>query len=172
MPTPRDTFNAMYERHLQTVHAYLLARTRDRELAGDLVQETFLRAWRNIAEVGELGSERQRAWLVAVARNLMIDRGRRLRTEQGAMERAGRLPETGEAVDPVEQAQVSGDVTTVGRAIVALPEDERVLLSLQVMGGLTSAEIGEVVGEPAGTVRYRLNQIRGRLREALEEEEA
>lgn len=169
MPTPRDAFDALYERHLQPVHAYLLARTRDREVAGDLVQETFLRAWRNIGEVGDLATERQRAWLVAVARNLVIDRSRRANTERAAMERAGRMPETGGAPDPADQAQVAGDVAAVDRAIANLPEDERVLLSLQVMGGLTSGEIGELTGEPAGTVRYRLNQIRRRLRTALEE---
>jgi RNA polymerase sigma factor (sigma-70 family) len=167
--TPRDAFDALYERHLQPVHAYLLARTRDREVAGDLVQETFLRAWRNIGEVGGLGADRQRAWLVAVARNLVIDRSRRARTELAAMDRAGRLPEAAGPPDPADQAQVASDVAAVDRAIAALPEDERELLSLQVIGGLTSAQIGELLGEPAGTVRYRLSQVRGRLRGALEE---
>lgn len=154
MPAPRAAFDALYERHLQPVHAYLLARTRDRELAADLVQETFLRAWRNIAEVGGLDASRQRAWLVAVARNLVIDRSRRTRSERTAMDRAGRLPPTGGGPDPVEQAHLGQDVAAVERAIAALPDDQRVLLSLQIMGGMTSADIGELLGEPAGTVRY------------------
>lgn len=169
MPTPRDAFDALYERHLQLVHAFVLARTRDRDLAADLVQETFLRAWRNIGEVGGLEAGRQRAWLVAVARNLVIDRSRRARTELAAMDRAGRLPEAAGPADPADQAQVARDVAAVDRAITALPEDDRELLSLQVIGGLTSAQIGNLMGEPAGTVRYRLSQVRGRLRGALEE---
>jgi RNA polymerase sigma-70 factor, ECF subfamily len=171
VPTPRAAFDALYQAHLQPVHAYLLARTRDPELARDLAQETFLRAWRNIAEVGGLETGRQRAWLVAVARNLVIDRGRRARTERAATERAGRLPEAAGAADPADQAQLARDVAAVDRAIASLPEEQRVLLSLQVMGGLTSNEIGELLGQPAGTVRYRLNQVRRQLRTALETEE-
>jgi RNA polymerase sigma-70 factor (ECF subfamily) len=170
VPTPRAAFDALYQAHLQPVHAYLLARTRDPELARDLAQETFLRAWRNIAEVGGLETGRQRAWLVAVARNLVIDRGRRARTERAATERAGRLPDTAGAADPADQAQLGRDVAAVDRAIASLPEEQRVLLSLQVMGGLTSNEIGELLGQPAGTVRYRLNQVRRQLRTALETE--
>lgn len=170
MPPPRTAFDALYDEHLQAVHAYVLARTRDREVAQDLVQETFLRAWRNIAQVGALEAGRQRAWLVAVARNLVIDRSRRTSSERAAVERVGRLSDPAPASDPAGQAEVARDVAAVDRAIASLPEDQRVLLSLQVMGGLTSAEIGELLGEPAGTVRYRLSQVRSRLRTALEEE--
>lgn len=171
MPAPRATFDALYDEHLQPVHAYLLARTRDPQLAQDLVQETFLRAWRNLAEVGPLESGRQRAWLVAVARNLVIDRSRRARSERAAVERVGRLAEPAAVADPAAEAEVARDVAAVDRAIASLAEDQRVLLSLQVMGGLTSAEIGELLGVPAGTVRYRLNQVRRQLRAALEKEE-
>lgn len=172
MEAPRAAFDALYDRHLPPVHAYLLARTRDREVAQDLVQETFLRAWRNLAEVAALEVGRQRAWLVAVARNLVIDRGRRTRSERVAVERLGRLDEPAGVADPADQAELERDVAAVDRAIASLPEEQRVLLSLQVMGGLTSAEIGELLGVPAGTVRYRLNQVRARLRAALESEEA
>lgn len=171
MPAPRAAFDALYDEHLQPVHAYLLARTRDPEAAQDLLQETFLRAWRNIAEVAALESGRQRAWLVAVARNLVIDRARRARSERAATERVARLDEPSDAPDPAGQAELARDVAAVDRAVAALPEDQRVLLSLQVMGGLTSAQIGELLGQPAGTVRYRLNQLRRQLRTALEEEE-
>lgn len=171
MPAPRAGFDLLYDRHLQAVHAYLLARTRDREAAQDLVQETFLRAWRNLAEVAALEVPRQRAWLVTVARNLVIDRSRRVRSERAAVERVGRAPAPGDPPDPARQAELARDVAAVDRAIAALPEDQRVLLSLQVMGGLTSAEIGELLEEPAGTVRWKLNQARQQLRPALEEVE-
>ncbi|MBO0744901.1 MAG: RNA polymerase sigma factor [Candidatus Dormibacteraeota bacterium] len=168
MPAPRAAFDALYEQHLPSVHAYLLARTRDREVAQDLAQETFLRAWRNIAELGAFEVGRQRAWLVAVARNLVIDRSRRTRTERTVVERVGRLAGSVDAPDPAGQAELERDVAAVDHAIAALPEEQRILLSLQVMGGMTSGEIGEMLGEPAGTVRYRLNQVRRQLREALE----
>lgn len=169
MPGSKAAFDLLYDRHLPAVHAYLLARTRDRETAQDLHQETFLRAWRNLGEVAPLEIARQRAWLVAVARNLVVDRSRRVHTERAAVERAARSPMGAGPPDPAEQAGLARDVAAVDRAIAALPEDQRVLLSLQVMGGLTSAEIGELLEEPAGTVRWKLSQVRRHLRLALEE---
>jgi len=47
-----------------------------------------------------------------------------------------------------------------------------VILSMATAGGLTSREIGEALGEPAGTVRYRLSQARKQLAAALDLEDA
>ncbi|MFZ0215425.1 MAG: sigma factor-like helix-turn-helix DNA-binding protein, partial [Candidatus Dormiibacterota bacterium] len=69
------------------------------------------------------------------------------------------------------RAQVTADVAAVDAAVATLPEEQRVILSLQVLGELTSAEIGELLEQPAGTVRYKLNQARQRLRSAMPEEE-
>ncbi len=55
------------------------------------------------------------------------------------------------------------------RAILRLPKRLRLVLSLHVVGGLTSAESGELLGEPPGTVRYRLSQARRMLADALGE---
>src|SRR5437763_8254538 len=75
-------FDALYEEHRQTLHAYFLGRTSDPELALDLLQEAFIRAWRNLEMLLALEPRRQRAWLFAIARNLVIDqyRGRAART--------------------------------------------------------------------------------------------
>lgn len=168
MAVPRTVFDALYASHLPTIHAYLLARTRDPDLAQDLAQETFLRAWRNVAELEALDGARQRAWLVAVAHNLVIDRSRRAHTERLTVERVGRAPRPVEP-DPADQAELAGDVAVVDQAIATLPERERLILSLQVLGGLTSAEIGELLDEPPGTVRYQLSRARRTLQAALEE---
>jgi len=55
----------------------------------------------------------------------------------------------------------------VDRAIRRLPEHLRTVLVLQVLGERTSAEIGEMLDRPAGTVRYQLSQARKRLAEEL-----
>ncbi|MFZ0215854.1 MAG: sigma-70 family RNA polymerase sigma factor, partial [Candidatus Dormiibacterota bacterium] len=134
MAEPTAAFDRLYDGHVQAVHAYLLARTRDGEVAQDLVQETFLRAWRHLGGVAGLPPNRQRAWLVAVARNLVVDRSRRGRTERDAAERLGHL-EDGIAPrhdEPERRAEVSADVAAVDAAVATLPEEQRVILSLQV----------------------------------------
>jgi RNA polymerase sigma-70 factor (ECF subfamily) len=62
-------------------------------------------------------------------------------------------------------------VAQVDAAIRDLPEDQRVILSMATAGGLTSRQIGEAIGEPAGTVRYRLSQARKQLAAALDLED-
>jgi RNA polymerase sigma-70 factor (ECF subfamily) len=51
----------------------------------------------------------------------------------------------------------------VDAAIQSLPDDLRVVLVLHLLGDRTSAEIGEILGRPPGTVRYQLSQARKRL---------
>src|SRR6187397_363211 len=82
-PNGREAlFDGLYDDHRQALHAFFLGRTSDPELALDLLQEAFTRAWRSLDTLLPLPSERRRAWLFAVARNLVIDqyRGRAVRT--------------------------------------------------------------------------------------------
>src|SRR5262245_61677044 len=73
-------FRELYDAHRVAVHAYFVGRTGDRCLAADLMQETFLRAWRRLPSLSGLADDEKRAWLFTVARNLTIDERRRART--------------------------------------------------------------------------------------------
>ncbi|MFN8636559.1 MAG: RNA polymerase sigma factor [Chloroflexota bacterium] len=162
-------FDALYEAHRQALHAFFLGRTSDAELALDLLQEAFVRAWRNLGTLSVLSPQRQRAWLFAVARNLVVDQYRS-RAARGAAHDA-----LAASLDPSEQVADGPEVTTerdrdvqlVDEAIGRLPEDLRTVLLLQLVGERTSAEIGELLGRPAGTVRYQLSRARKRLTELL-----
>jgi RNA polymerase sigma-70 factor, ECF subfamily len=162
-------FNRLYEEHQRAVHAYLLGRTGDRESARDLLQEVFLRAWRRADSWRGLPPERQRAWVFAVARNLVIDAHRLQATAdatQAALERSA--PASAPAAEgPEARAELAERVAALDRAIRRLPEKLRIVLSLHVVGGMTSAQVGEVLGEPAGTVRYQLSQARRTLAAAV-----
>ena len=169
MPTSRDdaaVFTQIFERHRDAVHAYFVGRVADPELARDLLQETFLRVWRRLPEVGSLAGDQQRAWIFTVARNLAIDSYR-----AGASRRAAEARETTVA-GPDLEAEYSERLAQLDAAIRELPEEQRVILSMATAGGLTSREIGEALGEPAGTVRYRLSQARKQLAAALDLEDA
>jgi len=76
---------------------------------------------------------------------------------------------TQEQVVPAAEADVIGrnELEVLDAAIARLPEALRTVLVLQVLGDRTSAEIGELLGRPAGTVRYQLAQARRRLAEEL-----
>jgi RNA polymerase sigma-70 factor (ECF subfamily) len=176
MTTGRDdaaVFTRVFDRHRQAVHAYILGRVSDPELARDLVQETFLRVWRRLSEVGPLPDGQQRAWIFTVARNLAIDSYRTSAARQAAEDALRHQATTRDTTvaGPHAQAELSERLARLEAAIGQLPEDQRVVLSMTTAGGMTSRQIGEALGEPAGTVRYRLSQARKQLAAALDLEE-
>jgi RNA polymerase sigma-70 factor (ECF subfamily) len=166
-------FTRLYEEHRPAVYGFLLGRTGDPETARDLLQDAFLRAWRHFDALCELPAERRRAWLFTVARNLVIDvrRGQAARrAAQEALERSAPAADAAPAgEEPPARAESAERLRVLKAAIRALPEPLRMALSMCTVGGLTSAQAGELLGEPAGTIRYRLNQARQRLAGALEE---
>ena len=162
-------FAGLFDAHRDGVHAFLLARTADAETARDLLQDTFLRLWRRLDEVAVLDEGRQRAWLVTVARNLVIDRYRADATRRATL--AAVAHETHHAAhqaDAVDQLAARDDLAVLDAAIAALPDDEREVLTMTVVAGMTSRQVGEALDLPAGTVRYRLHRARTRLAERLE----
>lgn len=163
---PEAEFGRLYEANRTALHAYFVGRTVDRWLAADLMQEVFTRAWQRLPELLDRPSDGQRAWLFTVARNLSIDtfRSARSRAETAAAladEPAARSPSAATAVVAAERLAI------VSEAIGRLPEHQRTVLAMAAAGELTSAEIGSVLGVPAGTVRYRLSEARRTLAAAL-----
>jgi RNA polymerase sigma-70 factor, ECF subfamily len=159
-------FTRIFDEHRNAVHAYFLGRVAEPELARDLVQETFLRAWRRLSELAPLPADSQRAWIFTVARNLAIDSyraGAARRAAEAALRSQAATQETSVA-GPHRQAEAR-------ERLARLPEEQRVILTMATAGELTSSQIGEALGEPAGTVRYRLSQARKQLAAALDLED-
>lgn len=159
-------FGRLYQAHRTAVHAYFVGRTADRSVAADLMQEVFLRLWQRLPELAGLPADRQRAWIFTVARNLSIDNLRHQRTRAGAEAALEREPAPS---PPPSSARViaAERVAVAGEAIRRLPEQQRTVLAMAAAGGLTSAEIAAALGEPAGTVRYRLSLARRAVAAAL-----
>lgn len=171
---PEAEFSQLYQAHRAAVHAYLLGRTGDRASAADLMQEVFLRAWKRLPELALRTAGGQRAWIFTVARNLTIDSLRQQRTRDGtAVALATTADRSAGTGNPGGAAEVSTTVIAAERVAVLdaaldrLPETQRTVLAMATAGGLTSAEIAEALGVPAGTVRYRLSLARRSLAAAL-----
>jgi RNA polymerase sigma-70 factor, ECF subfamily len=159
-------FHRLYQAHRSAVHAYFVGRTADRAAAADLMQDVFLRVWQRLAEVVGLPADRQRAWIFTVARNLSIDNLRRERTRAGTAAALAHQPAP--SPPPASVPVIAAErVAVVGEAIRQLPEQQRTTLAMAAAGGLTSAEIADALGVPAGTVRYRLSLARRAVAAAL-----
>lgn len=160
-------FDRLYGDWARAVHAYLFGRTGDPQDALDLLQETFLRVWRARRTLGDRTEEQQRAWVFAVARNLVIDRYRHQAAVDAVTPRLEQperpQPSPGDTLEAQEQ------LALVDAAMRRLPEDLRTVLVMQALGGMTSAQIGAALGRPAGTVRFQIATARKRLATALKE---
>ena len=164
-------FRELYETCHRAVYAYGLARTGNRELAKDLMQETYARAWRGIRAARAMGIEAGRRWLMRIARNLLTDHYRRMAAGAGEEERMRReaAVRAVRAEPPDEELDSRERVRRLEKAIRLLPGDLRQLLLMQTIGGLSSSAIGKLYDLPAGTVRYRISIARRKLREMLDE---
>ena len=158
-------FRRFYEDHHDAIFAYLMCLTRDREEALDLLQETFVRAWSRLGQVGALGTGQQRNWLRAVARNAVIDCHRRRSTRRAVPLDVTAEPSTGPGTEALSESL--GELAAVAKAVAELPDTLREPLLLNTVGGLTSSAIGALLGVPAGTVRYRVAKARLELARSL-----
>jgi RNA polymerase sigma-70 factor (ECF subfamily) len=150
--------------------AFGLARRilRDDALAEDAVQEGFLAAWRSAAR---FVPERAKAstWLLTLVHRRAVDlvrREERRRTEPLEEAPAATAPPTDHAV------WLALERERVQRALSALPDQQREALELAYYGGFTQSELAERLGQPIGTIKSRMFNGLGRLRELLAEPEA
>jgi RNA polymerase sigma-70 factor, ECF subfamily len=181
-----DALSALYDRHIDGVHAVALRLTGDRQLAEEVVQETFLALW-NRAELFDPSVASLATWLRAIARNRTVDRmraaGRRPATVPFAGPGAGDTSEVdidrlgpaaavigGAAPDPgPEAAAEARDLQErVAAALSTMPDVERAVILLAYQEGLTQSEIAERLEWPLGTVKTRTRRALGHLRQALE----
>jgi RNA polymerase sigma-70 factor (ECF subfamily) len=159
----REAFDVLYRRFVRPVFALALRRLGDRGRAEDATQETFASIWRSASSYRpERGPGAP--WLYAVARNAIVDRTRTcIETPMEPPDQA-----SGDA-GPAEEAERSWRAWKVHRALMTLPDQERVLLELAYWGGLSQSEIADFLDIPLGTVKTRTRSALARLAGALEE---
>jgi len=158
-------FRALVDRHLGSVLGIARRMLRDDAEAEDVSQEALLRLWRNAAGL-ELGANGVRPWLRRVVSNLCIDRARARRnttltdTVPEESEPAGQLRHLAER-------ELSGRVDA---ALKALPERQRLALTLFHYEGMSQIEVGEVLGISDEAVESLLARARRTLKATLREE--
>ena len=154
-----DAVRAVYRRYGGAVHTVARSIVGD-DLAGDVVQQTFVKAWQAAAR---FDADRDLApWLYGIARRTAIDvlRAERSRTRG---RHAGQV-EVGVESMSMER---TWEVFEVRRAIDDLPEVEREVVRLSHLEGWTHAQIAARLGVPIGTVKSRSARAHERLAAAL-----
>jgi RNA polymerase sigma-70 factor (ECF subfamily) len=140
--------------------------TGDRAAAEDVVQESFLGAWRNAARYVD-GRGSVRTWLLSIVHHRAIDTIRRRRQTTELPDTDAPLPD--ELVLPDTWAEVASgiDRAAIRAALARISEVQREAIELAYFGGLTQTEIAERIGVPLGTVKGRLRLGLDGLRAAM-----
>ena len=162
MPHPSDpagAFEDLVEEHAGALHRFALWLGATPELADDLVQETFLRAWRRPETLS--GVIDPRSWLRRILRNAWIDTGRRSQHELDVEDVEALWGADGYSADVADDIASAESSAMLAEALFRLPFGYRAVLLLHDMEGLTVAEIATEleIGEAATKARLR----RGRM---------
>lgn len=184
----QDALAAIYDRHANAVHAAASRLTTDRQVAEEVVQETFLALW-NRAELFDPATGSLAAWLHTIARNRTVDRlrasARRPRlvsadmfggTDEPEAVALDRLATTGTVVASGDRGHGPEDELvhrelrdTLQAALVTMPDVERTVIVLAYTDGLSQSEIAERLGWPLGTVKTRTRRALLHMRVLLAE---
>lgn len=163
----RARIEELFALHSTEINTYLARMVRDPELAADLTQDTFVRAYRALDTLED--PDRARPWLYRIANHVALDELRRRRIVRF-------IPWTGESRGTAPSAErLAMDSRLSGpleRALTRIPERQRAALLLAELHDLTGVELAEILGVSHVAARALLTRARESLRLALAEEEA
>lgn len=146
------TFEDIYNRYAPQIFRVCLGYTNDADQAKDLVQETFISVWKNLA--GFRNQSQISTWIFRIATNHCLR----------ALEVSKRMPAAELPFDLVEPKEESQEekLGFLYRCIAGLEETDRIIISLE-LEGLPQAEIAAIVGLSDGNVRVKIHRIKEKL---------
>ena len=161
-----DAFQSLYEAHLDTVYRYVHYKVGNGQLAEDLTQHIFLKAWEAIHRYQwrELPFQH---WLLRLARNAVIDHYRSTKPANASL-----LDPSGDGTDPEAELAQSEMVHMLQEAVRQLPDEQREVIVLRFIEQMPHAEVAKHLGKSAATVRVIQHRALQALRRLLEQDEA
>ena len=159
----RGAFDELVRRHADRLYGLVAGMIGPGHEAEEVVQETFLRAWKSIGRFK--GKSQFYTWLYRIGTNEANRRGaqvtrHRARTAFSIDEETGREL-AADSADPARSAQLSELRQELARAVTDLPADQKQAIVLRDMSGLSTAESAEIMG--VGEAAFKSKLHRGRL---------
>jgi|GraSoiStandDraft_8_1057269.scaffolds.fasta_scaffold338675_1 RNA polymerase sigma-70 factor (ECF subfamily) len=159
----RQALGRLFSRHNVRLYRFALRLTANAHLAEDVVSEVFLEVWRGAARFR--ATSQVSTWLFAIARHKAISARSRQRDLPMDEHAAAALVDT--ADDPETAMHHDSRSALLRKCLLQLPPNQREVLDLVYYHGKTVAEVAEIVGIPAGTVKTRMLRARSRMAELL-----
>jgi RNA polymerase sigma-70 factor (ECF subfamily) len=151
-----DAFAKLYDSYVDRVYRFIYFRVGNEQMAEDLSSQVFLKAWEHLGRY-EIRGLSFGAWLFRIARNLVIDYYR-TKKDHDSLEEDG-VVETDPALTVDGKIDAEFEAAWLRSAMKHLTDDQRTVLTLKFIEGLSTAEISEVMGKRQGAVRAL--QLRG-----------
>lgn len=151
----RAAFRELYARYSPPLFALAIRMVGDVEAAEELLQDAFVKLWRNAPDY-DARKSRPFTWAVMLVRRTCIDHLRKRGRSPAIVELAaanGAEAAASAAESPRQAAAAHEDADRVRRALAALPDAQRGALELVLFSGLSHSEIALRLGEPVGTVK-------------------
>lgn len=168
-----DAYGKIVGRYRGRLYNFVFRFVSDKETAEDIVQETFLRAFRKRKEYRAIANFS--TWLFTIAGNLAKSELRRRKRwrlfslhRDDESDTGMELPDETYRPDKVAESSLADD--QIHDAITSLPENYRQVILLRDVEGMAYQEIAEIVDCPVGTVKSRVNRARLKLQQKLKNE--
>ncbi|MDX2030923.1 MAG: sigma-70 family RNA polymerase sigma factor [Blastocatellia bacterium] len=159
-----EAFHLIFNRYGRPVLSFINNFVQNRELAEELAQETFVRAYRSLG--GLRDDLRLSTWLFGIARNVVRESARQLRKDERkvGLDEPESLRLESKGILP-EGAMLDRELTeAIQKALLALDDDKRIVFSLKVFHEKSYEEISEITGHSVGKLKTDLHRARLEIR--------
>lgn len=166
MMTKQKRFEQLVQRYSTDIFRYALWLCGNREIAEDLVQEAFTRAWKNLHQLKD--GNKEKAWLMTILRNENARRFQRVQPDLVDIEDHAWSMSADTGLEPEEQMERR----ILRKAMLDLEEEYREPLIMQVIHGFSCREIAETLELTENAVMTRIFRAKQKVKEALTEQTA
>jgi RNA polymerase sigma-70 factor (ECF subfamily) len=164
----RLALECLYQRYSTRVFSLSYRMLLDQGACEEVTQDVFLNVWRRAASYKQ-GRGKFTTWLFGIAHHRTIDELRkRTRGKQRSVENVDdHLNLQSADILPADAAVANSEYAIVRKALLELPEAQRIVIEMSYFGGFTQAEISDKLDQPLGTVKTRMRLGLKKLRAAL-----
>lgn len=156
-------FGRLYDRYVAAIYGIVLKIVRSEDVAEDVLQDTFVKIWKNIHSYNSAKGT-VFTWMLNIARNTAIDRLRKMQNLNKA-----KIQKQGEHVNNPDRQRSTINTNTIGLIdeVEKLSPEHRLMVEYIYFSGYTQQEVADELDMPLGTVKTRIRSAVGELRKVF-----
>jgi RNA polymerase sigma-70 factor, ECF subfamily len=163
----RPAFAALYEATKSKLFAVSLRIVRERHIAEEVLQESFVSIWNHAADYATHKSAPM-TWMTTIVRNRSLDIVRRPHVEVADEDDFFQLNMEDERPTPPDELSAKRDQAEIVRCMENLDDDQQRAISMAFFNGLSHTEVADKIGKPLGTVKTHIRRGLMKLKDCLD----